>query len=166
MGKKLVKVTFRRKREGKTDYKTREALLKTKEPRLVIRKTDKYVITQIVKSKEAQDFTVCNANSKELSKFGWNLSFKNIPAAYLTGFLIAKKAKEKGIKRVIVDIGFYRSTKGSKLYAVVKGALDYTLEIPHDAKIMPSEDRIKGSHTKNAEKINKMFSEVKEKIKR
>ncbi len=165
MRKRLVKIALRRRREGKTDYKARIALLKAKEPRMVIRKTNRYIIVHIVKSKESQDFTVCYTNSKELSKFGWDLSFKNIPAAYLTGFLMAKKAKEKGITKVIVDIGLNRSTKGSRLYAVVKGAIDGGLEVPCKNEILPTEDRIKGNHTKNVEKINKLFNEIKEKRK-
>ncbi|UZE93648.1 MAG: 50S ribosomal protein L18 [Candidatus Pacearchaeota archaeon] len=165
MKRKFAKVTFRRRHEGKTDYKARATLLKSKEPRLIIRKTDKYIIAQIVKSKEAQDSTVCYANSKELGRLGWDLSFKNIPASYLTGLLIAKKAKEKGIKKAIIDIGLYRSIKGSKLYAVVKGALDGGLDIPHEEKMIPKEERIKGSHAKNAEKINKIFNEIREKLK-
>ena len=164
MPKKIIKLTFKRRRQGKTDYKARKIMLKAKEPRLVIRKTNKYIMAQIIKSKEAKDFTVCYANSKELSKFGWNLSFKNIPAAYLTGLLIAKKAKEKAIDKVIVDIGFYRSTKGSRFYAVVKGAIDGGLKIKCDPKIMPSDERIKGLHVKNTEKLNQIFTEIRAKI--
>ncbi len=165
MKKKFVKVTFRRRREGKTDYKSRLALLKAKEPRLVIRKTNKYITAQIVKSKEAQDSTECYIHSKELKKLGWNLSFKNVSAAYLTGFLIAHKAKKKGIKKAIIDIGFYRSSKGSKLYAVIKGALDYGLEINCNEKVLPNYERIKGTHTKNSDKINQLLNDIKEKIK-
>ncbi len=161
---KLVKVRFRRRRESKTNYRKRYILLKSNEARLVIRKTNRYIITQIVKSKEAQDSTLCYVNSKELEKLGWSFSFKNIPAAYLTGFLIAKKAKEKKIKKVIIDVGLYRSTKGSKLYAVIKGVIDGGLEVSCKEEILPSEERIKGKYTKKSDEINKKFNEIKEKI--
>ena len=105
-------------------------------------------------------------NSKELSKFGWNFSFKNIPAAYLTGFLIAKKAKEKDVNKVIIDMGLYRSTKGSKIYAVIKGAFDYGLDIKFKENIIPTNERIEGKHTKRANEINKKLNEIKELIKK
>jgi large subunit ribosomal protein L18 len=135
-------------------------LLKAKTPRLVVRKSNRYIIAHIVESKEAQDKTLCYVNSKELSKEGWTFSFKNVPAAYLTGIIIAKKAKEKGIKKVILDISRYTSTKASKLYAVVEGAIDGGLEINCKKEILPSKERIYGEHTKNADKIKKIVEKL------
>lgn len=152
-----MKVGFKRKRKGKTDYKARLNLLKTQIPRLIIRKTNRYIITQIVQSKEAQDKTCCYANSKELSKSGWASSFKNLPACYLTGKLIAKKANEKGINKSIVDMGRHASTKGSKIYAVIKGAIDGGLEIPCDKKMFPPKEKLEGIYTKTSEKIKKII---------
>jgi len=80
--------------------------------------------------------------------------------------LIAKKAKEKGIKKVIIDTGLYRSTKGSKIYAVVKGVFDYGLDIKFKEDVLPSEDRIQGKHTKRVNEINKKINEIKELIKK
>jgi len=165
MRRKLIKVALKRRREGKTDYKFRSNVLKTALARLVVRKTNRYIIAQIVESKEAQDFTVVYANSKELNKFGWHYSHKNIPAAYLTGLLIAQKAKKKKIKEAIFDIGLQRSTKGGKIYAVVKGCVDNELKINYSEKIAPSEDRIKGLHTQ-AKDNEKILNEIKEKIKK
>jgi large subunit ribosomal protein L18 len=143
------------------------ALLKSNLPRIVIRKTNKYIIAQIVKSKEAQDFTKLSANSKELSKLGWKFSLKNIPAAYLTGLLISKKALDKKIKKAILDSGLIPSTKESKVYAVLKGAIDGGLEIPYSEKILPDEKRISGKHIlKNGDIISKKFEELKNKIKK
>ena len=84
----------------------------------------------------------------------------------LTGFLISKKAKEKGINKVIVDTGLYRSTKGSKIYAVIKGAFDYGLDIKFKENIIPSIERIEGKHTKQANNIVKKLNEIKELIKK
>ena len=156
-----IKVTFRRRRECKTDYAARIALLKTKLPRIVIRKSNRYIITQIISSKEAQDFVLCAANSAELKDFGWTGSFKNTGAAYLTGFLIAHIAKQvkHNIKAVIADFGLYRSIKGSKLYAVLKGANDGGLEINFKTELAPTQERIFG-------KVQpERFKEIKEKIK-
>lgn len=162
MERRLVRVTFRRRREHKTDYNARIMLLKSHKNRMVVRKTNKYIIAQIVKSEEAADFTVVSANSKELKKFGWSYSLKNLPAAYLTGFLMAKKAEGRE-KEVILDVGLQRSTKGSKIYAAVKGAIDGDLKVKCSEEMFPSEERIKGSHLK-IENINKKIEEIKERI--
>jgi large subunit ribosomal protein L18 len=152
-----MKILLKRKREGKTDFASRINLLKSGIPRLVVRKSNRYLIAQIVESKEAQDKTICLINSKELSTKAWTSSFKNVPAAYLLGILIAEKAMEKKINKVILDSSRYTSTKESKIYAVVKGALDKGLEIPCDKKMLPTEKRIYGEHIKDHEKIKKII---------
>ncbi len=151
---------LKRKKQGKTDYAARINLLKSKFPRLVVRKSNRFIIAHIVESKEAQDKTTCYVNSKELSKEGWIFSFKNVPAAYLTGIILAEKAKKKGIKEAILDISRYTSSKASKLYAVVKGARDNGLKINCDEKVFPSKGRLYGEHTKNADKIKKIIEKV------
>ena len=138
-----MKQILKRKKEGKTDYGARIHLLKSKNPRLVIRKSNRYITAQIVETKEAQDKTVCYVHSKELSKEGWKSSFKNLPAAYSVGKIIAKKAQEKKIKTWNLDIGRQTSTKGSRLYAVVKGAIESGLQINCDKEMLPSDERVK-----------------------
>ena len=154
-----------KRKTNRTDKTARFNLLKSKSPRIVIRKTNLHIITQIVTSREAQDAVICSANSKELTNLGWTGSLKNIPSAYLTGMLLAKKAKEKGIKEGILDIGRYTSTKGSKLYAVAKGAIDGGLEINCNEKMLPEEERISGKNTKNPEKTNKEINKIKSQLK-
>jgi large subunit ribosomal protein L18 len=154
---------FRRKKEGKTDYGTRMNLLKSKDPRLVIRRSNKYIVAQLIKSSEAQDSTICAANSKELSSFDWPSSLKNVPAAYATGILLGKKAKEADIEKCTVDIGRHTSTPGSKIYAVIKGAKDAGLDINCPDKMLPKESRLLGEHTKNPEKIKKLIEKIKNK---
>ena len=46
--KKTYTVPFRRKREGKTNYKKRLGLLKSKSLRLVVRKSNKHILVQLV----------------------------------------------------------------------------------------------------------------------
>ena len=156
-----LRIKFRRRKDKKTDYKARLAMLKSGKPRLVIRKSNKYLIVEIITSRNAQDSVVCHANSKELVKFGWKYSFKNTPAAYLTGFLIGTKAKKIKINEAILDIGINISTKGSRIYSVLKGALDAGLDIMHSKDVLPSEARIKGEHLKH--KLN--VGEFRDKIK-
>jgi len=144
------RVEYRRKRNGKTNYKKRLNLLLSKKPRLVIRKTLTSTISQIVNYDENGDKTIISANSSELKKLGWKMNTGNIPAAYLTGMLLAKKAKQKKINEVIVDIGLATPTKGSKIFAVLKGAVDNGLKIPHSENMFPSDEQINGEIIKNA----------------
>ena len=144
----MKKVKYRRRRENKTDYKARLSLLKSELPRIAIRKTNKYIIIQLIESKEAQDFVLLTVNSKELLKYGWPEaaagSLKSVPAAYLTGFLFAKKLKE--IKKGIADLGLQRSTKGSRVYAALMGATEGGMEIPCNKEMFPSNERINKAH--------------------
>jgi len=91
-------VKFRRRNEHRTDYHARLGMIKSGIPRVVARKTNKYIILQLVESKEAQDFVLCTANSRELIKYGWpepaSGSLKSVPAAYLDGYLLGTKIKK------------------------------------------------------------------------
>lgn len=161
----MRELKLRRRFENKTDYKARLALLKSGLPRIVVRKTNKYVITQIIGSKEAQDFVICSVNSKELKKYGWNLSLKNIPASYLTGFLLGTIAKKNKVEKAILDLGLQRSTKGSKIYAVLKGCIDAGIDVTCSKDILPSEDRIKGKHLTKNSGVEELENKIKESIK-
>ncbi|MGV8168562.1 MAG: 50S ribosomal protein L18 [Candidatus Nanoarchaeia archaeon] len=159
-------VKYRRKREGKTNYKKRLELLKGKTDRLVIRKTNKQIILQIVQYSENGDKVILTTNSKELEKHGWKHSQKNLPAAYLTGMLTAKKAKAKNISKAIPDLGLQTPLKGSKIFAAIKGAIDNGLEMNASEEIFPSEERIKGEHISNYLDNHKSITQDFEKIKK
>jgi len=158
---KRFTVKLKRKRKPKTDYKQRLRLLKSDKPRLVIRKSLNNIILQIIEYEKTGDKILTSANSKELRKLGWTFHLGNMPSAYLTGYLLGKKAKDK--KEIILDLGLQRSIKGSRIYAALKGAVDSGLNIPHNKNIFPKEERIKGTHTKKQD-IEKKFEEVKKKI--
>ena len=64
---------MRRKREDRTDYKKRLALLKSKTLRLVVRKTNKHVSTQLILYGEDGDKVVESAHTRDLEKFGWKI---------------------------------------------------------------------------------------------
>ncbi len=154
-----MKLNKRRRIEYKTNYRKRIVLLKGNYPRLVIRKTNKYMILQIVKSERAQDSVIFSVNTRELLDHGWpekkQGSLKSLSAAYLGGLLLGKKAKE--IKeRLILDTGLIPNTKGSRIYAAVKGAIDSGLKINCDEKVMPSKDRIEGKKNELSEIFNKV----------
>ncbi len=146
--KLLLRMPPRRRREGLTDYRKRLKLVKSGLPRLVIRRTNRYLIVQLILSKAGGDQTVVTVTSKKLAEYGWRGSFKNLPAAYLTGLLAGKLVLSKGYEKAIVDLGLQRPVYGSKLFAVVKGAVDAGLEIPSSEDVFPNEDRIRGEHIK------------------
>ena len=166
--KPTYKMQFKRRRLGKTNYKKRLSLLKSKKPRLVVRKSLNYIRAQIVEFDKAGDKTLAYVSSKDLKKLGWQFACDNLPAAYLTGLMVGKKAVEKGIKEAIVDMGLYSSTKGNKIYAVVAGARNGGLNVSINETIIPSEDRIKGLHiAKYLERFKilpEKFEEIKKRI--
>jgi len=159
-----MKVTKRRRREAKTDYAKRIKLLKSNSPRIVFRKTNKYLISQYIVNKEAQDEIKLGANSKELLKFGWPKEFsgslKSVSAAYLFGLLTSKKIKEKSLEKPIIDFGMIKMIHKTKTYAFLKGLKDGGLDIDCENKFCPNESRLKGEHMKN--KIP--FEEIKSKL--
>lgn len=139
------KVPRRRRREGKTNYHKRLALVKSGHVVLVVRKTNKYIIAQFVYPTPIGDYTLAAAHSRELVKlFGWKASGENAPAAYLTGLLAGLRARKLGIRKAIPDIGLHRPVKGAKVFAVIKGVIDAGVEIPVAEDVLPDEKRIKG----------------------
>ena len=151
---------FRRKREGKTDYKQRLRLIASGKPRLVVRTSLKNVLAQIIDFHPDGDRVLASASALYLKRnFGWKANTRNIPAAYLTGLLVAKRATAKKLKEVILDIGLRSPIKGSVVFAVLQGAIDGGLSIPHSPDVIPPEKRIKGEHIKNSQ-----FEEVKQKV--
>ena len=153
---KTHRIKFRRKREGKTDYRKRLKLLLGGTPRLVVRKSLNNIYAQIIEYGEEGDKAVLAASSSMLGKYGWKINKGNIPAAYLTGLLMGKKAKSKGINELVLDSGLSPSVKGSRVYALLKGVVDAGLNVPHLKDILPGEERITGGHiTKYAEALKK-----------
>ncbi|MBR9698891.1 50S ribosomal protein L18 [Candidatus Woesearchaeota archaeon] len=139
-------VAHRRKREGKTDYRRRLKILLSGKPRLVIRKSLKEITAQLITYVDKGDKVLTTVRSGSLKKYGWLYNYRNLSSAYLLGMLIAKKAKELKINEAILDIGLHKSVPGSRIYAVLKGAVDNGLKIPHSKDVLPVEERITGKH--------------------
>ncbi|MHC1584653.1 MAG: 50S ribosomal protein L18 [Candidatus Syntropharchaeia archaeon] len=140
------RVPRRRRREGRTNYYRRLRLLLSKKPRVVVRKSNRHILLQLVVPDKNGDKTLVTARSTELEKYGYKGSTRNTPAAYLTGFLFGKRAISSGFGEGVLDIGLHPSTRGSRIYAALKGAVDAGMNIPHDESIFPSEERIRGEH--------------------
>jgi len=155
-------IKLKRKKNKKTDYKLRMNLLKSNLPRLLIRKSLRYILIQIIKSENSQDKVIISSTSKELKKFGWNYDLKNIPSSYLSGFLFGKKAMKNNINAAILDVGLHKSVAKSRIYSALKGCIDAGLNVPHNPEIFPGEERIKGNHINKD--MEKKFMEIKKKI--
>lgn len=156
-----VQRTIRRRRyEGKTDYKARFYLLKSGKPRVVFRKTNRYLQAQIIISEIAKDKVEVTVSTKDLLKYGWPKklegSLKSLPAAYLMGHLLATKSK---VKKGILDIGLLNHVPKSRIYAFVKGLKDAGFDIPCNEEILPDEELL----NKKPE-TGKLINELKEKL--
>lgn len=167
VGGPRYRVPFRRRKEGKTDYQARKALVLSKKLRLVARDTLRNMIVQVVNAKATGDEVIAYAYSTELAKtYGWKGDCGNLSAAYLTGILCGHRAIAKGVKETVFDIGLQAPSKGAKIFAALKGVLDAGLTVPHSEEIMPDEARVKGQHivdyakqlASNPEEYQKRFS--------
>jgi len=126
--------------------------------RLIVRITNKDFIAQIAYSKIEGDHIVAAAYAHELPKYGVKVGLTNYAAGYATGLLLARRVLTKlnladaykgqvditgdeyhveenadGPKpfRAYLDIGVGRTTTGSRIFSVLKGAVDGGLAIPH-----------------------------------
>ena len=141
------RVPFRRRREGKTNYRSRRALVLSRVPRLVVRLTLKHAIVQVIEAESIGDKVLVSAHSNELTKaYGWLSNRGNIPSAYLTGLLCGFKAMANGVDKAFLDIGLHIPSKGTRIFAALKGAVDAGVEVPHSEDILPDEGRISGKH--------------------
>jgi large subunit ribosomal protein L5e len=101
---KRYQTKFRRRREGKTDYRARKRLTtqdknkyNTPKYRMIVRVSNRYVTCQIAHSTIAGDMILSQAHSKELLKYGLPGKFglKNWTACYATGLLLARRTLKK-----------------------------------------------------------------------
>lgn len=158
----IFSVHFRRRMEGRTDYQKRLAHLKSRKIRMIVRKTNKYVIVEFADFDLKGDKVIVSSTSKSLQKIGYPGKC-NTPSAYLTGMLCAKLAMAKGVKEAILDIGLHPAVKGSVVFAAAKGAFDAGLPIPFSEDILPSKDRLEGKHLKGdgAAKFSDCVTKIK-----
>lgn len=157
------RVKSRRRREGKTDYRKRLKLLRSRKVRVVVRKSLKNTRVQFVEYDEGGDKIIASAISNELpTKYQWKHSTATTSAAYLTGLLAGKRAIDKGISESVLDTGRHPPITGSKLFAALKGIVDAGIACPHGEEKLPSEERILGGHLNKD--IKPAVTEIKSKI--
>jgi len=99
---KRFQVKFKRRRQCKTDYVARTAMIqqdknkyKTPKYRFVVRITNKDIITQIFSSDLTHDVCLASAYAHELQRYGIPLGLTNYAAAYATGLLLARRVNQK-----------------------------------------------------------------------
>jgi large subunit ribosomal protein L18 len=111
-----------------------------------VRKSNTTTIVQVINASVIGDSTVASAISTELTKHGWVAGTGNLPSAYLTGLLAGLRAKSRGVKEAILDVGLNPPVKGSRVYAALKGAVDAGLAIPYNPEVIPDDSRLSGEH--------------------
>ncbi|XP_057517472.1 60S ribosomal protein L5-like [Amaranthus tricolor] len=95
---KRFQVKFKRRRDGKTDYRARNRLINqdknkynTPKYRFVVRFTNKDIIAQIIFASIAGDSVLASAYAHELPRYGLEVGLTNYAAAYCTGLLLARR---------------------------------------------------------------------------
>lgn len=178
-------VKFRRRREAKTDYYARRRLVlndknkyKTPKYRLVVRYTNRDIITQIVSADLDHDNVLCSAYAHELQNYGLKVGLRSYPAAYAVGLLLARRVNakynltelypgnttddlgdeyhvepddERSPFKALLDVGLLRTTTGSRVFGVLKGACDGGLNVPHNSRRFPGSTKNEGEWAANPE---------------
>ncbi|XP_010547178.1 PREDICTED: 60S ribosomal protein L5-2-like [Tarenaya hassleriana] len=95
---KRYQVKFKRRRDGKTDYRARIRLINqdknkynTPKYRFVVRFTNKDIVAQIVSASIAGDIVLASAYGHELPRYGLEVGLTSYAAAYCTGLLLARR---------------------------------------------------------------------------
>lgn len=153
------KVYFRRRREGKTNFAKRLALIKGGQTRMVVRRSNKGIVVQFINFDPKGDRTLLTVSGTHLAKaYKWP-SKRNVWTAYLAGLMAGKLAQKKGVKQFVLDMGMYVPSKGSVIFAAQQGAADSGLSSLFDKEKVPS-----GKLSNPPEKYKGIFNEVKGKI--
>ncbi|KAL1500876.1 hypothetical protein ABEB36_006301 [Hypothenemus hampei] len=135
--------------------------------RLIVRLSNKDITCQVAYSRIEGDKIVCAAYSHELPRYGVKVGLTNYAAAYCTGLLLARRLLKQlgldnlyqgtssvtgeeynvenvetgpGAFRCCLDVGLSRTSTGARVFAVMKGAVDGGLNIPHSTKRFPGYD--------------------------
>jgi large subunit ribosomal protein L18 len=90
---------------GRIRQRIRNKVTGTSErPRLAVKKSLKYIYVQIIDDANGKTIAAASSRDKDSGVKGGS----NQAAAKAVGALIAKKAKDKGVKRVVFDRGGYQ----------------------------------------------------------
>ena len=154
---------LRRLRDEKTNYRKRKIMLMGKKDFVTVQISNENTQVQIHKPELSGDKVIASAHSRFLLSKGWKGSRKNVPAAYLTGYVAGKKAISKGAKNAIMYSGTRKYTQ--RMAAALKGIIDAGLEVPADPETFPADERINGEHLKVKNDISQMKSTIDSEVK-
>jgi len=175
---KRFAVKYKRRRQTRTDYYARRRLViqeknkyNTPKYRLIVRFSNKDIVTQIAYARIEGDVIMESAYAHELPKYGVKVGLTNYAAAYCTGLLLARRILKKlGLDslyqgaeevdgdefhvedidgerrafRAYLDVGLARTSTGARLFGVMKGAVDGGIDVPHKTKRFPGYDKESG----------------------
>jgi large subunit ribosomal protein L18 len=133
---------------------------------VTVKVSDQNVAAQVLKPTPTGDIVIASVHSRELEKQGWKGALNNLPACYLTGMLMAKKALANGVKNAVLYIGKDHFT--SRVAACMKGIVDGGVSMPVSEESLPEQERISGKHIaeyaaslkENQEEYNSRFSAI------
>lgn len=135
--------------------------------RFVVRLSNRDVTAQVVYSELEGDRVMAAAYAHELPRYGVKTGLTNYAGCYATGLLCARRLLHKlklddkyvGVEEATgemfnveeiedgprpftayLDVGLGLTTTGSRIFAVMKGAVDGGLNIPHNEKRFPGYD--------------------------
>ncbi|KAJ6145746.1 60S ribosomal protein L5 [Penicillium chermesinum] len=152
---------YRRRREGKTDYYARKRLItqaknKYNAPkyRMVVRFTNRDIVTQIVHSEISGDKVIAAAYSPRAEglryhpgsyQLGCRLRHRSPGVEEATGEHTLAEAveTEDGERRpfkAFLDVGLVRTSTGNRVFGAMKGASDGGIFIPHSSARFPGYD--------------------------
>lgn len=136
----------------------------SKKYRLVARRTCRKIIAQIIYATMTGDRVMCAAESDELRRFGLTAGLTNYASSYATGLLLARRLlKQVGLStmyaandsingeyfnveediqdkrpfKALLDVGITSTSTGARCFAVMKGACDGGINVPHKTKRFP-----------------------------
>ncbi|KAL8516504.1 hypothetical protein ACS0TY_014955 [Phlomoides rotata] len=99
---KRFQVKYKRRRQGKTDYRARIRMINqdknkynTPKFRFVVRFTNRDIIAQIVSASITGDHVLAAAYAHELPHYGLQAGLTNYAAAYCTGLLLGRRVLKK-----------------------------------------------------------------------
>jgi len=145
--------------------------------RLVARRTNQRIIAQVIYATMTGDRVLSAADSFELKQWGLTAGLTNYSAAYATGLLLARRLlKQVGLSEIYkanddvngeyfnvddeidddkkpfkahLDVGINSTSTGARVFAVMKGACDGGMNVPHKTKRFPGYARSKAEVVTN-----------------
>ena len=151
--------TLKRIREDKTNYRKRSAILIGRHLFVTVKISDQNVAATKCSGRLLQAISSWPLLTAEnLPSTDGRGAFNNLPACYLTGMLLGKKAIQKKIGSAVLYIGKNHFT--SRVAACMKGIVDAGVSMPVSEESLPDEDRISGHHI--AEYSNTLKEDEKE----